>query len=59
MDGSVVVAAHTEGVLSECAALFEFGLCSVALHDVEKHRIFGLAWYNHHILEILCSGTDK
>ena len=57
MNSRVVVAAHTEGTLGKHLAVLDVGSGTLLFEDVEQHYVLSLAGHNHHVLEILRSGT--
>ena len=57
MDGSVIVAAYSEGASCEILALCECCLSALLVEDVEEHSVFSLAWHDNHVVEVLCSST--
>ena len=53
------MAAHTECTLGKHAAVLDVGLCAFAVQDVEQNGVFGLAWNDDHIVEVLGAGTNE
>ena len=53
------MAAHTERPLCKQLAVFDFGLGTPLVENLQQHGIFALAGHDDHILKVLGSGTDK
>ena len=50
---------HTEGTGGEHTALLLRGLCTLLVQDIQQHAVLSLARHDHHIVEVLGSGTDQ
>ncbi len=59
MNSCIVVTAYTEGALSKHLAIFNIGIRTLLVKDVEQYSILSLARNDNNILEVLCSGTDE
>ena len=51
--------AYAEGTGSEHTTVFDVGLGTLLVQDVEQHAVLGLAGHDHHILEVLGAGTNQ
>ena len=53
------MATNAECPLGKHLSVSNIGIGTLLVEDIEQYTIFGLAWHDDYILEILCSCTDK